>query len=70
MGVSVHLEPSEMRGFSAEHCCFCRAPTRFWVRNSDSDTIAVCPACAERSNTCDLPSKTEWMRRERIAVGN
>lgn len=47
-----------------ERCCFCRAPTSFWVVNAD---VACCIECAKRATPDDVPTKPRWCRREWIA---
>lgn len=45
-----------------EHCCFCRARTRFWYAKKD---VAVCQACAKIHPASDVPTKEEWLAKER-----
>ena len=47
-----------------ERCCFCRRPTPFWFQPKD---VACCRECGGRAEPSDVPSKKEWMRRERLA---
>lgn len=49
---------------SIERCCFCREATRFWYLPND---VACCKSCAEKAEPEDVPTKQEWIRRERIA---
>lgn len=53
-----------------ERCCFCRTPTFFWTVLSGrkpGQQVACCDICASRGEPKDVPSKTDWLRRERIA---
>lgn len=45
-----------------EACCVCREPTHFWYVPLD---IALCQSCAHTSRTAELPTKQEWVERER-----
>ncbi len=47
-----------------ERCCFCRASTPYWIAVLD---VACCQPCARRAHITDVPTKAEWMQRERIA---
>lgn len=44
-----------------EHCCICRAKTRFWFTKKD---VALCKSCAEKVDEKDIPSKQEWCEKE------
>jgi len=50
-------------GEPIENCCFCRRETTFWYQKQ----IACCKDCASRANKEDMPTKAQWIRRERIA---
>ncbi len=54
---------------SKEHCVFCRKLTAFWFRSKRTRDVACCTGCASRANESDVPTKDEWLKRERIAVG-
>ena len=49
-------------GDSGERCCICRSMTRYWYTKKD---VACCPICAKTAKPKDIPSKDDWMRRER-----
>lgn len=51
-------------GEAVEHCCFCRARTKFFYRPKD---VACCKGCATMSNPDDVPTKKVGWRREQIA---
>ena len=53
-----------------ELCCFCRTPTEFWteIESRPADHVACCESCASRAWEEDVPSKSVWIRRERIAT--
>jgi len=69
----VEREPRDVAVWGQqERCCFCRAATTFWTLHPDpckvtGKSVACCEACAERGHREDLPTKEQWMRRERIA---
>lgn len=55
---------------AVERCCFCRVRTAFWTKLSDREPgqqVACCQACAAKAEVKDVPSKTDWCRRESIA---
>lgn len=62
--VPIQQEPAYMGYRTAENCCFCRKPTRFWHKDTD---VACCQSCAELADEEDMPTKKQWLRRERIA---
>jgi predicted amidophosphoribosyltransferase len=51
-------EPGEVQ----ERCCMCRKPTRYWYKPKD---VAVCPECAKHTSPGQLPSKSDWIKKER-----
>lgn len=52
-----------------EACCFCRNGTAMWVSNvAPKQSVACCAKCATVADVADLPTKAEWMRRERIVT--
>ncbi len=61
--IKVEIEPEDM-GPVKENCCFCRRPTPYWIVNAD---VACCQSCATRATKADIPTKDQWIRRERIA---
>lgn len=70
--IFVEQEPKETSIWGHERCCFCRKQTPMWTLFPDGakvtgDSVACCEACARRAYREDLPTKEEWMRRERIA---
>jgi predicted amidophosphoribosyltransferase len=64
MSIKIHKEPATVSRFELENCCFCRRPTPFWTEGGQ---VACCERCAARGYPEDLPTKEEWIRRERIA---
>ena len=60
-GIKVTREPKDFRDIAAAHCCFCRAPTRYWYTPKG---VAVCIDCAMTHNTKDVPSEKEWCDKE------
>lgn len=68
MTISLYREPGNDP--PTERCCICRDKTVFWSALPDrtpGQQVACCPHCASRANPNDIPTKTVWMRRERIA---
>lgn len=64
--IPIILEPID--GSDLEVCCLCRRPTHFWTVDQ---SLALCPRCASHAEQQDLPTKSEWMRKEEIiAQGN
>ena len=63
MAIPVHHEPAGVLFASVmEHCCMCRTPTRFWHQPVD---VALCPSCADTTAMEQLPTKAEWLAKER-----
>lgn len=51
-----------------ERCCICRKVTSFWtVDRNPLEAVALCEGCAKRAESFDIPTKSQWIRRERIA---
>jgi hypothetical protein len=50
-----------------ENCGICRQKTRYWYRPKD---VAVCPECAKTRMPTEVPSKSEWVARERQLTGS
>lgn len=62
-GVPVKLEPdSVLFPGVKENCCLCRAPTAFWYVPKD---VALCPKCAVTASPESIPTKKEWIDKER-----
>lgn len=53
-------------GDPQEHCCLCRAQTRFWHKKTD---VALCESCAKTAKIVDLPTKKEWIEKELKIMG-
>ena len=51
-------------GDVAERCCVCRTKTRFWWGKGERN-VALCEACAKKVKSKDLPTKAEWIQKER-----
>lgn len=47
-----------------ERCCICRAPTRWWY-GTGTRNVALCPDCAKTARATALPTKAEWIAKER-----
>lgn len=62
--MAIEVKQEEHHTEPHKRCCFCRAPTSFWVVNMD---VACCAECASRAHPTDVPTKREWINRERIA---
>ena len=63
MSVPVKLDPDSVLFISVkENCCLCRAPTAYWFVPKD---VALCLACAETTTPEEIPSKKEWIEKER-----
>jgi len=61
IGLEVHHEGSAAISSVLERCCMCRAPTPYW-HGSD---VALCPECAKTTELAMLPTKKEWLAKER-----
>lgn len=55
------MHDGEPKWMGAEHCCLCKAPTRYWYLPND---VAVCQTCAETACDSDIPTKLEWLNAE------
>jgi hypothetical protein len=66
--VRINKEPGAAPPF--ERCCFCRKPTVWWTTNTKGkvtgDSVACCDVCAPKHDRPDVPSKKEWMAKERL----
>ena len=63
MPIPVHHETGDVLfPHLIERCCLCRTPTRYWHQPTD---VAVCQACAETRSVEELPTKAEWLAKER-----
>jgi len=51
-------------GEVAELCCLCRTPTRYWWGTGPLN-VALCQKCAKTAKKRDLPTKAEWVEKER-----
>lgn len=58
--IKVSLEPKDLRGYPAEHCFNCAAPTRYWYVSRD---VACCPDCARVIRPADVPTKRQWLHQ-------
>jgi hypothetical protein len=45
-----------------ERCCLCRERTPFWFTPKD---VALCRPCAKTATADKLPTKEEWIAKER-----
>ncbi len=52
----------EPKWMTAERCCFCRTPTRYWHTPKD---VAVCPSCSTQHSESEVPSKRDWINANR-----
>lgn len=63
MSLTVVHEPADVfAGDAIERCCMCRAKTRYWYRPND---VAMCPSCAKVTRRYQVPTKAEWIAKER-----
>lgn len=63
MSIPVELEPEDdLAWMGLERCCFCRERTRYW--NTERD-VACCVRCAATHTIEQLPTKAEWIAKER-----
>lgn len=70
--VPTEKEPGDLKGMDKEKCCMCRAKTDTWTKLSDrkpGEQVALCEKCAESFSPANIPTKQEWMKKER-AIGN
>ncbi len=68
----IHVPVQEERdpGPGVERCCFCRHKTKWWTALPDrkpGEQVACCVDCSSRALPEDVPAKSVWIRRERIA---
>ena len=49
-----------------ENCCVCRKPTRYWW-GKGVQNVALCPECAKKTKASELPTKAEWIEKERAS---
>jgi hypothetical protein len=59
---TVHEAPNMPKYWPLERCCFCRLKTPWWFAEKD---VPVCKPCAAEHEPEDVPSKAEWMAKER-----
>ena len=62
----VKKEPKELESMGLEHCCLCRERTHFWYTPKD---VALCRPCAKTATETALPTKEEWIAKERARRG-
>lgn len=60
--VTVTPEPPGLKPFGIERCCICDSKTKFWYEPND---VALCPTCAESAEAAALPSKPNWIAKQR-----
>lgn len=51
-----------------ERCCFCLERTSYWTNLSgrnEGAQVACCPKCAKTHDAKEVPTKKEWMEKER-----
>lgn len=63
MGLKVTHDGSAP-GEVAENCCVCRIPTRYWWGKGERN-VAICQACALSAKAEDMPTKKDWIAKER-----
>lgn len=63
MSIPVKREPDNC-GLPMENCCMCRTPTPYWY-GSGPLNVALCESCANKHSEEDLPTKAEWLAKER-----
>lgn len=66
----IPIEKEPDIGPPLEACCFCRKRTKFWTMlasRTPGQQVACCEACAKEAKPEDVPAKSVWTRRERIA---
>lgn len=68
-------DDKQMRSWERERCCFCRRQTMFWATDSFGKVTGQSPACCEGCASVfephQMPTKAEWVKRERaIDAGN
>lgn len=62
LGVLVSQDPTFGPGDPLERCCLCRQPTLYWCTEND---VACCTHCAPLHTLAQIPSKKEWLAKER-----
>lgn len=71
--IKIEREDESLFPHGSEKCCICRKVTPFWTKlegRTPGQQVAICEKCAEHSEPEDIPTKTVWVRRERIAEYN
>jgi hypothetical protein len=63
--IKVTKEPSIFRKCPMENCFKCGNKTDYWYVPKD---VACCQSCASEVKVKDVPSKAEWMKRERAKL--
>lgn len=46
-----------------ERCCFCRDNSSYWSPETD---VPVCLRCSKVFNVEDIPSRTDWQKKEKL----
>ena len=62
MSVKVRKEPDGLGPL--ERCCMCGERTEYWYGTGKLN-VALCRACAERTNPRDIPTKAQWFEAQR-----
>ena len=63
MGLNIVHDGSEQDDV-LERCCMCRKPTSWWW-GIGAQNVALCPECAKTTKDTELPTKDEWIAKER-----
>jgi len=64
--LQVTKEPRGLARMGLERCCLCREHTPFWYTPKD---VALCRPCAKTATADRLPTKEEWVAKERARRG-
>ena len=65
MAIPLVQPPKGWTTWDTELCCFCDAPTLMWT-GTGGDAVACCSYCSRIHEPAELPSKKEWMARNRL----
>jgi hypothetical protein len=60
--IEVVLEDPELAYWGLENCCICEQPTPYWYIPND---VACCQGCAKDADPAKMPTKKEWVAKER-----